>query len=148
MILPALRLDDSRAPAPRHSGITSTWLRHREVLAHLRVDPKTLRARMAENPDHIAPPWINVGSAGRPDYRWVAENLDSWWMELNRWRASTNETANGACASVIPMARRGAANAPPRPPPRRSSARSKTPSPSDGDGSLATLVSKRISERS
>ena len=31
---------------------------------------------------------------------------------------------------------------PTRPPPRRSSARSKTPSPSDGDGSLATLVRK------
>lgn len=97
------------------------------MFAHLRVDPKTLRARMAENPDPIAPPWINVGSADRPDYRWLAEKLGPWWMELNGWRrgakrsgakahrrlerrwdrtASTIETVSGACVDVIPMARR------------------------------------------
>ncbi len=65
----------------------STWLRHRDVVAHLHVDPKTLRARMAENPPHLEPPWINVGSLRRPDYRWRAEGVDAWWIAVNRWRS-------------------------------------------------------------
>lgn len=106
MSVPARRFHEP--PAPQAPRITSTWLRHREVLAHLRVDPKTLRARMAENPDHIAPPWINVGSAGRPDYRWLAEKLDPRWMELNRWRREAKRAgrkpagARGAGGTVRP----------------------------------------------
>lgn len=148
MALPALHLHESPPPTPRPRAIMSSWLRHREVLAHLRVDPKTLRARMAENPDHIEAPWINAGSAGRPDYRWIAEKVDPWWMELNRWRALTSETKAGACAGVIPMARPAAGSSRPGAPRSTSRKRSTSASHEDTDGSLAMLVRKRISGRS
>ena len=67
---------------------TAIWLKHREVLAHLRVDPKTLRARMAENPPHLDPPWINIGSERRPDYRWRADAIDPWWVAIHRCEAA------------------------------------------------------------
>lgn len=57
--------DSKRASHP--ARIMSTWWRHTQVRAHLDVDPKTLRARMDETPDHIERPWINVGTLGRPD---------------------------------------------------------------------------------
>jgi hypothetical protein len=65
----------------------TTWLKHGEVLALLRVDPKTLRKRMAENPPHIDPPWINIGSDRRPDYRWHEAAVDAWWVAIHRWRS-------------------------------------------------------------
>lgn len=62
----------------------TTWWRHREVLAHLRVDPKTLRTRMRENPPDLDPPWVDVSSGRRPEYRWRADEVDAWWIAVNR----------------------------------------------------------------
>ena len=129
-------------------GITSTWWRHQVVLAHLDVDPKTLRARMNEAPDDIDQPWVNVGSARRPDYRWLAGEVDRWWIEVNRWRLSNDAMAAGACAGATRMDNRAAGSARRRPPPPASEARSRKPSPSDDDGSLVTLVQRRISAAS
>jgi len=103
---------------------------------------------MDETPDHIEKPWINVGTLGRPDYRWVAEKLDSWWIEVNRWRASNEEMARGGSAGATRTGRRTAGSAPPRQPPRNSRSKSKKlPLSADG-GSLATLVRNLTSGRS
>jgi hypothetical protein len=132
----------SPAPAPsrlRHPKL-KTWLKHSAVLAHLDVDSKTLRARMRENPPAIEPAWINIGSDRRPEYRWVAEQVDNWWIEVNRWRVSTNAVGSGGSAGATRTARRGAARAPTRPRRSASSPKSSRPSPKDDDGSLVTLV--------
>lgn len=133
------------APQPVLAPPVVTWWRHAQVLAHLDVDPKTLKARMSESPEHLARPWINIGSARRPDYRWVAQFIDSWWIGVHEWRRSNDGTMPGASAGAIPMALRAAAGARPAGPPRISSARSRRRSPVDGDGSLATLVRRLIS---
>ena len=134
-----------KLPAPEAARITSTWWRHKRVLLHLDVDPKTLRARMNDNPDHIDQPWVNIGSVRRPEYRWLADDVDQWWIEVNRWRVSTEEMEAGACAGVTRMASRAAGNARRRPPPAGSRTRSTTRSPSADDGSLVTHVRRRIS---
>jgi hypothetical protein len=117
-----------------------TWLKHSAVLAHLDVDSKTLRARMRENPPAIEPAWINIGSARRPEYRWVAEQIDDWWIEVNRWRVSTSATASGGSAGATQAGRRGAARARIRPRRSGSSPTSSKPSPKADAGSLVTLV--------
>ena len=129
----------SPATRPRHPKL-KTWLKHSAVLAHLDVDSKTLRARMRENPPAIEPAWINIGSERRPEYRWVAEQVDDWWIEVNRWRVSTNAVGSGGSAGAIRTARRGAARAQTRPRRSASSPKSSRPSPKDDDGSLVTLV--------
>ena len=100
------------------------WLRHRAVLEHLGVDPKTLRGRMANSPPHLDTPWINIGSARRPDYRWRADAVDPWWVAVNRWRSVPAERGNAIRGA--PRARARAA-------------------PPDGDtGGLAALVRSRL----
>ena len=124
---------------PRHPKL-KTWLKHKAVLAHLDVDSKTLRARMRETPPAIEPAWINIGSARRPEYRWMAGRIDAWWIEVNRWRASASATASGGSAGGTRTVRRAAARAPTRPRPSASPPTSSRPSPKDNAGSLATLV--------
>lgn len=135
----ATRANAPPGSRPRHPKL-KTWLKHGAVLAHLDVDPKTLRARMRETPPEIEPAWINIGSERRPEYRWVAERVDDWWIEVNRWRASTSATGSGGSGGATPTARRGAARAPTRPRRSASGPKSSRPSPKADDGSLVTLV--------
>ncbi len=131
--------------SPNSAGITSTWWRHKQVLAHLDVDGKTLRRRMHENPDHIEQPWINIGSTRRPEYRWLSGEVDRWWIEVNRWRVSTDAMGAGVSVGATRMAGRGAGSAPRERSPRSSKPRSNRPSPKGTDGSLVMRVKKQIS---
>jgi len=124
---------------PEESSIRG-WLRHAEVLAWLRVDRRTLRARMAATPPQIERPWLNIGSAARPEYRWRADRIDTWWIEVHAWRASNEETASGASAGATPMAAPAAAPAPTSAPPSASPARSSRRPRRAGDGSLLEFV--------
>ena len=122
-----------------------TWWKHSQVLEHLQVDPRTLRARMVQTPDHIEPPWIDVGTKRRPRYRWIAERVDRWWIEVNRWRASTsNRTASTGSAGATRTAVRVAGPVRQGAPPVSSSARSRKRPPEDGDGSLTAFAKSRI----
>jgi len=124
---------------PEESSIRG-WLRHAEVLAWLRVDRRTLRTRMAATPPHIERPWLNIGSAARPEYRWRADRIDTWWIEVHAWRASNDETASGACAGATPTAAPAAAPAPTSGPPSGSSSKSGARRPKGDAGSLLGFV--------
>ena len=116
------------------------WLRHAEVVAWLQVDRRTLRARMAATPPHIERPWLNIGSAARPEYRWRAARIDTWWIEVHAWRASNEDLAGGASAGATPTAAPAAAPAPTSAPPSGSPGRSSRRRPRAGDGSLPGFV--------
>jgi len=71
------------------SDTSQIYLTHQEVVEILRVSPHVLRQRMRETPDHISQPWLQVGgSAKRPRYRWLKEQLQTWWQEINSWRVA------------------------------------------------------------
>ncbi len=102
------------APAPRQAPCPACTL----LQSHLAA------ARMRQTPDHIERPWLNIGSARRPEYRWMSWEVDRWWVEVHcgdnsrselgrkpepkaRDRtASRDGTASGACAGAIPMGKR------------------------------------------
>ena len=132
--------------AARELETSSGWWRHRRVLAYLDVDAKTLRDRMVRSPAHIARPWVNIGSARRPDYRWRVEGVDQWWVEVHEWRASREGTAGGAYAGEIPTVDPGHGSARPAGQPSSSRRRSRRAARSESDGSLVTFVKSRISE--
>ena len=71
---------------PTKGVLSMDWWRHKEVLAHLRVDPRTLKKMMRATPPHIEPPWVNVGGADRPRYMWARAEVDSWYREVSKWR--------------------------------------------------------------
>jgi len=73
----------------------TTWRTHEEVLEHLGVDTRTLKARMRDTPTHITKPWVNYGSAKRPRYHWDADAIDLWWREINEWRCQTRPREAG-----------------------------------------------------
>ena len=125
--------------------VMSTWWRHKSVLEHLGVDAKTLRIRMNDNPEGIPTPWINVGSARRPDYRWMAEKVDKWWYEVNLWRVSISVRETGESAGVTLTARPTQGSVPTKHRPNDSRRRSKQQSQKADVGSLATYVRSRIS---
>ena len=135
----ALALVPTGEPTPEPVS-ESRWLRHAEVVSYLRVDRRTLRDRMVTTPDHIERPWLNIGSTGRPEYRWRADRIDTWWIEVQTWRASNEELAGGASAGATPMAAPAAAPAPTSAPPSGSPGRSSKPRPRAGGGSLLDFV--------
>ncbi|GMV27645.1 MAG: hypothetical protein AMXMBFR58_36760 [Phycisphaerae bacterium] len=126
----------------------STWWTHTEVRNHLRVDVRTLFERMRDTPSHIKRPWVNIGSAKKPTYRWRSAVVDNWWIEVNEWRASTiGATATGSVGAT-PTVRRGRGSAQTSRRPGGSSAKSSRSSPKDDAGSLVTLVRSLTSARS
>lgn len=137
-----------------HNGIDGgmfppdpSWWSHQEVLAHLRVDSRTLKDRMTATAPHIPHPWVQLGTRKRPVYRWRASKVDAWWLEVSKWQASKNETANTASAGATRTGRRDRVNVRPPPAPSGCSGRSRKPSPKDDAGSLVTLVKSLTSER-
>lgn len=101
----------SAAPAP-------LWATHREVLAHLRLEPRTIRVLMAATIEAgIAPPWADVGLGRRPCYRWRLDLVDDWLVEVTRWRTSRAADGDGPSGGVIPMD--GSESSPARPSTRR-----------------------------
>ena len=59
------------------------WLTHDEAAARLRVHPETLSNTMAHAASAGAPaPAVNIGTEARPRYRWVAADLDAWWLQV------------------------------------------------------------------
>ena len=74
------------------------WWTHKEVQEYLKIDPRTLRKRMDETPAHITVPWLNIGTQRKPRFHWQKGAVDNWWIEVNRWRASQNETTATPCA--------------------------------------------------
>ena len=59
------------------------WLTHDEAAARLRVHPETLSNTMAHAASDGTPaPAVNIGSEARPRYRWVAADLDAWWLQI------------------------------------------------------------------
>ena len=123
-----------------------TWWKHVQVLRHLQVDPRTLRARMVQTPDHIEPPWIDIGTKRRPRYRWIVERVDHWWIEVNRWRASTgNRMANTGSAGATRTGERAAGPARQGVPLSSSSGRSRKQPAKEGDGSLTEFARNRLS---
>jgi len=136
----AARTSTSRSDTP-------AWWIHREVLARLRVDHRTIQRAMRETPPHIHKPWVNFGTPRRPKYRWEAAGIDQWWFEVNEWRTSKNEdsdigsdgeTLTGENGAVLPRTSK---------PHGRFGKRSKGPSHGDSRGSLVTLASRLTSRQ-
>ncbi len=63
-----------------------TWWTHGETCSYLRVDPRTVAARMRQTPEDIERPWVNFGTPRRPFYRWLAGGVTRWWVEVNQRR--------------------------------------------------------------
>lgn len=126
----------------------SGWWTHSETAEYLRVQTRTLAARMKETPRHIKRPWINYGTAGRPYYSWLAAGVDAWWIEVNEWRQSKSAITPIACAGGIREGRRGAAAAQTSRPRAGSKTRSSERRPKDEGGSLTSYVKSLGSKRS
>ncbi len=126
--------------ATMEPSVDASWWTHDETRKHLRVDARTLAARMHETPPDIEKPWINYGKPTRPYYRWIASKVDRWWIEVNEWRASTSDRTGTACAGATLTGARGAGSARTSRRPAGSSATSSAAPPKDGGGRLATFV--------
>ena len=58
------------------------WLTHDEAAARLRVHPETLKNTLVRASSAATPaPAVNIGTEARPRYRWIADEIDSWWLE-------------------------------------------------------------------
>ena len=115
-------------------------LKTAEVCDLLRIDRQTLRRRMNDTPPDVDRPWVNVGSARRPVYRWDPTRITSWLEEVQAWQASTNETdgsGSGGGTRTGPPAR---ARSPREKRRGGSGGRSKPASPPDDGGNLLTLA--------
>lgn len=124
------------------------WWTHKEVLRHLRVDPRTLKRRMVETPPHFEPPWVNAGTRGRPKYMWAGNEVDRWWKKVNRWRISNSEGANTESGGVTPMGETAADRLLTRRLRKRSRGMSKERSPGGKGGNLVQHANQLISKKS
>lgn len=139
---------DRDQPSTRVYNKDATWWTHQETCTHLRVDPRTVLARMRETPEHIARPWVNYGTRTRPYYGWLASGVDRWWIEVNAWRASRKEKGRSAFDGGTLTDRSGRARARTWQPRDGFSEKSRPASPKDDVGNLGMLARSLASRRS
>lgn len=56
------------------------WVRHREVIEHLNLDPRTLRGLMRRTPPAAACPWVDVGLGKQSRFRWESLAAAEEWL--------------------------------------------------------------------
>ena len=66
---------------------TETLLTTAEVCKILALSRETLRKMMNSTPaDYGNRPWVVLGTASRPRYRWVTNGLATWAGRTSQWR--------------------------------------------------------------
>jgi hypothetical protein len=127
------------------------WSDCAEVRQHLRLkDPKTLRGLMRDGEEAKIPsPFVNAGSRARPYYRWDMSQVDAWFVEVCRWRASKSAATSGSSGGETlredGTPRRDPGGAPTRRQHSASGETSSDSSPSASAGSPGKLVRFRHS---
>jgi len=124
------------------------WWTHKEVLRHLRVNPRTLKLRMVETPPHVEPPWVNVGSRSRPRYLWAGNEIDRWFKKVNRWRILNHEEASTEYGGETRMDEAATDRLQTRSRRKPSRGMSKGRSPGVKGGNLVQLANDLISKKS
>lgn len=123
------------------------WLPLADVAVRFTVSKDTVRARMAETPDHIERPWVNHGSAGRRAvYSFEVAKVDAWWREVNEWRASVRGEESSRSDGGTPTGGSGPGSATPSAP-RKSSTRARLPPKSKGNGSSLMRLLRPMTSR-
>lgn len=132
--------ESMQCSAPAVAGSGGGWWPHGRVAQYLAVDARTLKARMQETPEDIERPWLNIGSAKSPQYRWQMDFIDTWWWRINQWRTSRNEEGSTGSAGAARMGSGAAGTALTRLPPVRSREKLNRPSQKGATGSLTEFA--------
>jgi len=57
------------------------WVRHRAVAEYLSLDLRTLRTLMDRTPGGVERPWVDVGLASSPRFRWESLQAAKTWLK-------------------------------------------------------------------